>query len=54
MKRQGLLFGPFSQMLPNYRLVDVAGKPTTKVDFTVPVEGLVELVPVCWTGWQRS
>ena len=40
MKRQGLLFGPFTQMLPNYRLVDVAGKPTTAVDFTVPVEGL--------------
>jgi len=40
MKRQGLLFGPFTQMTPNYRLVDVAGKPTTVVDFTVPVEGL--------------
>src|SRR5262249_9114830 len=40
MKRQGLLFGPFTQMLPNYALVDVAGKPTTAVDFTVPVEGL--------------
>lgn len=40
MKRQGLLFGPFTQMLPNYRLVDVAGKPTTAVDFTVPVDGL--------------
>jgi putative thiamine transport system substrate-binding protein len=40
MKRQGLLFGPFTQMLPSYRLVDVAGKPITAVDFTVPVEGL--------------
>jgi putative thiamine transport system substrate-binding protein len=40
MKRQGLLFGPFTQMLPSYRLVDLAGKPTTAVDFTVPVEGL--------------
>jgi len=40
MKRQGLLFGPFTQMTPSYRLVDVAGKPTTAVDFTVPVEGL--------------
>jgi putative thiamine transport system substrate-binding protein len=40
MKRQGLLFGPFTRMLPNYALVDVAGKPTTAVDFTVPVEGL--------------
>lgn len=40
MKRQGLLFGPFTPMLPNDALVDVAGKPTTAVDFTVPVEGL--------------
>ncbi|HEX4572746.1 MAG TPA: ABC transporter substrate-binding protein [Dongiaceae bacterium] len=40
MKRQGLLFGPFTQMLPNDALVDVAGKPTTAVDFTVPVDGL--------------
>ncbi|HEX4569267.1 MAG TPA: ABC transporter substrate-binding protein, partial [Dongiaceae bacterium] len=40
MKRQGLLFGPFTQMTPSYRLVDVAGKSTTAVDFTVPVEGL--------------
>jgi putative thiamine transport system substrate-binding protein len=40
MKRQDLLFGPFTEVLPNYRLVDFAGKPTTKIDFTVPVEGL--------------
>ena len=40
MKRQGLLFGPFTQMLPNDALVDGAGKPTTVVDFTVPVDGL--------------
>ncbi len=40
MKRQGLLFGPFTEVLPNYRLVDFAGKPTTKIDFTVPVDGL--------------
>jgi len=40
MKRQGLLFGPFTPMLPNYRLVDAQGKPTTVVDFTVPVEGM--------------
>ncbi len=25
MKRQDLLFGPFTQVLPNYRLVDFAG-----------------------------
>jgi putative thiamine transport system substrate-binding protein len=40
MKRQGLLFGPFTEILPNYQLVDFAGKPTTRIDFTVPVEGL--------------
>ncbi len=40
MKRQGLLFGPWSEELPNYQLVDTEGKPTTKVDFTVPVDGL--------------
>jgi putative thiamine transport system substrate-binding protein len=40
MKRQGLLFGPFSGELPNYALVDVAGKPTTTTDFSVPVEGM--------------
>jgi len=40
MKSNGLLFGPFAERLPNYRLVDFAGKPTTQIDFTVPVEGL--------------
>jgi putative thiamine transport system substrate-binding protein len=40
MKRKGLLFGPFSAELPNYRLVDVAGKPTTATDFSVPVDGM--------------
>jgi putative thiamine transport system substrate-binding protein len=40
MKAQDLLFGPFAQDLPNFRYVDVAGKPTTLVDFTVPTEGL--------------
>ena len=40
MKAQGLLFGPFAEALPNDRFVDSAGKPTTRVDFTVPVEGL--------------
>ena len=39
MKAHGLLFGPFTQLLPNTRLVDTAGKPTTTVDFTVPVDG---------------
>ncbi len=40
MKRGGLLFGPFAEDLPNFKQVDVAGKPTTRIDFTVPVEGL--------------
>ena len=40
MKENGLLFGPFAESLPNFALVDVEGKPTTKIDFTVPTEGL--------------
>jgi putative thiamine transport system substrate-binding protein len=40
MKREGLLFGPFAESLPAYALVDVQGKPTTRIDFSEPVEGL--------------
>ncbi len=40
MKEHGLLFGPFAEDLPNFRLVDVENKPTTRLDFTVPVAGL--------------
>jgi putative thiamine transport system substrate-binding protein len=40
MKQQGLLFGPFADALPNQRLVDTEHKPTTRVDFTIPVEGM--------------
>ena len=40
MKRQDLLFGPFADDLPNFSYVDVEGKPTTVLDFTVPTEGL--------------
>ena len=40
MKREALLFGPFSESLPNYRWVDVTGKPTTRSDFSEPVDGL--------------
>ncbi len=40
MKREGLLGAPFTQHLPNFALVDIAGKPTTLVDFTVPTDGL--------------
>ncbi len=40
MKQQDLLFGPFVDLLPNAAAVDVAGKPTTLVDFTVATDGL--------------
>jgi len=40
MKREALLFGPFSESLPNYKWVDVIGKPTTRSDFSEPVDGL--------------
>ena len=40
MKREALLFGPFAESLPNFSYVDVKGKPTTRIDFSEPVEGL--------------
>jgi len=40
MKDQGLLFGPFAENLPNFGYVDVENKPTTRLDFTVPTDGL--------------
>jgi putative thiamine transport system substrate-binding protein len=40
MKREGLLFGPFAESLPNFALVDTVGKPTTRVDFSEPVAGM--------------
>ena len=40
MKENGLLYGPFTEFLPNFALVDTVGKPTTVLDFHVPVEGL--------------
>jgi putative thiamine transport system substrate-binding protein len=40
LKREGLLFGPFAERLPNYAYVDVQGKPTTRTDFSEPVEGM--------------
>lgn len=39
MKREGLLFGPFAESLPNFAWVDVKGKPTTLHDFSEPTEG---------------
>lgn len=40
MKREGLLFGPFAEHLPNFAGVDVQRKPTTRIDFGEPVEGM--------------
>jgi putative thiamine transport system substrate-binding protein len=40
MKGQGLLYGPFTQALPNFARVDVSGKPSTVIDFTLPVDGM--------------
>ena len=39
MKENGLLLGPFTENLPNFKLVDFSGKPTTLIDFHLPVEG---------------
>lgn len=39
MKSQNLLFGPFADSLPNFRLVDTTHTQTNLVDFTVPVDG---------------
>jgi putative thiamine transport system substrate-binding protein len=40
MKSQGLLYGPFTQLLPNSRYVDTLHKRSNVIDFTVPVAGL--------------
>jgi putative thiamine transport system substrate-binding protein len=40
MKREALLFGPFADSLPSFQYVDVVGKPTTRIDFSEPVDGL--------------
>ncbi|MGB0570793.1 MAG: ABC transporter substrate-binding protein [Alphaproteobacteria bacterium] len=40
MKRNDLLFGPWTERAPNYRFVDTVNKKTTTVDFTVPVDNL--------------
>lgn len=50
MKNNGLLLEPYTQLLPNYRLVDTENKPSTLFDFTVPVDhqeapwGMAQLV----------
>jgi putative thiamine transport system substrate-binding protein len=40
MKENGLLLGSYTQMLPNYQLVDTENKPTTVYDFTTPVDNM--------------
>lgn len=39
MKAKGLLYGPFAEGLPNWPLVDVAGKPAVATDSTLPTGG---------------
>ncbi len=39
MKENDLLFGPWAEDLPNWKYVDVEGKPAVVNDFTVPTEG---------------
>jgi putative thiamine transport system substrate-binding protein len=40
MKQQGLLYGPVTQALPNFRYVDTVNKRSNVIDFTTPVDGL--------------
>jgi putative thiamine transport system substrate-binding protein len=40
MKQQGLLLGPVTQALPNWRYVDTTKKRSNVIDFTTPVDGL--------------
>lgn len=40
MKTHGLLQPPYTQMFPNYKLVDIENKSSTLFDFTVPVDNL--------------
>jgi len=39
MKRNGLLFGPWAEALPNFALTDPDNNRGVREDFTVPVEG---------------
>jgi len=40
MKQQNLLFGPFTQVMPNWQFVDTLNTRSNIIDFTIPVEGL--------------
>ena len=39
MKADNLLFGPLTDALPNFALVDTQARPTTIQDFTIPTDG---------------
>lgn len=38
LKKNKLLFGPFTHRLPNYKFLDIKNKPTLMYDFTIPVD----------------
>jgi putative thiamine transport system substrate-binding protein len=40
MKGAGLLYGPFTNDLPNSQYIDNVNKPSNSVDFTIPVGGM--------------
>jgi len=40
MKQQSLLFGPFTQAMPNWQFVDTVNTRSNVIDFTIPVDGL--------------
>lgn len=40
LKSRNLLFGPFTDLLPNFRYVDTETRPTVVIDFSVPVDGM--------------
>lgn len=39
LKRNGLLYGPWAEEVPNAALVDWQGNPTTRLDATLPTDG---------------
>jgi putative thiamine transport system substrate-binding protein len=40
MKCEGVLFAPFTHHLPNFKEIDVVGKPPTTIDFSEPRQSL--------------
>lgn len=39
LQARNLLYGPWTDRLPNASLIDWQGNPTTRIDFTLPTEG---------------